>query len=230
MVDLPALESRIGIQFANKNLLEQAFVHRSYLNENPDFRLSHNERLEFLGDAVLELSVTEALYERFPDKPEGELTSLRAALVNSQMLSIAATDLGLNGFLLLSRGEAKDTGRARQFILANAFEALIGALYLDRGYEEACRFIGRALMPRLEEVLSKHLYRDPKSAFQEAAQERAGVTPTYEVLREWGPDHNKHFVVGVHLGRQLVAEGEGPSKQAAEVEAARLALEATEWR
>ena len=229
-MDISPLEAKIGVSFSNKDLLEQAFVHRSYLNENPGFRLSHNERLEFLGDAVLELAVTEALYERFPDKPEGELTSLRAALVNSQMLSTAATDLGLNGFLLLSRGEAKDTGRARQFILANAFEALIGALYLDRGYAEACRFIGRALMPRLEEVLSKQLYRDPKSAFQEAAQERAGITPTYEVLREWGPDHNKHFVVGVYLGRQLVAEGEGPSKQVAEVEAARLALEATEWR
>lgn len=229
-MDVSKLESAIGVTFKDKDLLEQALVHRSYLNENPRFRLLHNERLEFLGDAVLELAVTEALYRAFPEKPEGELTSLRAALVNSKMLAEIGEATGLNTFLLLSRGEAKDLGRARQFILANTFEALIGAIYLDQGYERAREFIVRTLMPRLEEVVSKELYRDPKSLFQEESQERMGVTPTYEVLREWGPDHDKHFVIGVYIGRELVAEGEGPSKQSAQEEAARQALRRKAWR
>ena len=229
-VDLKKLESTIGVEFRNKDLLEQALVHRSYLNENPSFRLGHNERLEFLGDAVLELIITEALYRAYPDKPEGELTSLRAALVNSIMLSSVGVELNLNEFLRLSRGEAKDVGRARQFILANAFEALVGAVYLDQGYNSAQRLVERMLLPRIEQVLSERLYKDPKSLFQEEAQERVGITPTYEVLREWGPDHDKHFVVGVYLGPDLVAEGEGSSKQTAEVEAARLALVAKQWQ
>lgn len=228
-VKLAKLETALGVQFANQDLLEQALVHRSYLNENPRFRLYHNERLEFLGDAVLELIVTEELYEKYPDKPEGELTSLRAALVNSVMLSGVAQELGLNDFLLLSRGEAKDVGRARQYILANAFEALIGAIYLDRGYSVAHDFISRSLMPKLEKVVEHKLYQDPKSRFQEEAQERVSVTPTYEVIREWGPDHNKHFVVGIYLAGELVAEGEGPSKQAAQEAAARLALQTKGW-
>ena len=229
-VDLKKLESTIGVEFRNKDLLEQALVHRSYLNENPSFRLGHNERLEFLVDAVLELIITEALYRAYPDKPEGELTSLRAALVNSIMLSSVGVELNLNEFLRLSRGEAKDVGRARQFILANAFEALVGAVYLDQGYNSAQRLVERMLLPRIEQVLSERLYKDPKSLFQEEAQERVGITPTYEVLREWGPDHDKHFVVGVYLGPELVAEGEGSSKQTAEVEAARLALHAKQWQ
>ena len=228
-MDLSKLESQIGVVFNDKDLLEQALVHRSYLNENPRYRLSHNERLEFLGDAVLELVVTEALYRTYPEKPEGELTSLRAALVNANMLSDIAVGLDLNNFLLLSRGEARDVGRARQFILANAFEALVGAMYLDRGYAETQRFVERVLLPRLEDVFTQELYRDPKSLFQEESQERVGITPTYEVIREWGPDHDKHFVIGVYLGKELIAEGEGPSKQAAEVEAARLALRAKGW-
>lgn len=228
-MDLTKLETALGVRFDNKDLLEQALVHRSYLNENPRFRLFHNERLEFLGDAVLELIVTEALYEKYPDKPEGELTSLRAALVNAIMLSGVAQELGLNDFLLLSRGEAKDVGRARQYILANTFEALIGAIYLDRGYPAAHDFVSSALMPRLEEVMAQKLYEDPKSRFQEEAQERVAITPTYEVIREWGPDHNKHFVVGIYLASELVAEGEGPSKQAAQEAAAQLALDKKGW-
>lgn len=228
-MDLQLLETLIGASFQNRDLLEQALVHRSYLNENPHFRLSHNERLEFLGDAVLELVVTEILYAEFPEKPEGELTSLRAALVNSKMLSEVAQALGLNAHLLLSRGEAKDLGRARQFILANTFEALIGALYLDQGYPAASDFITRSLMPRLASVLEDKLYRDPKSLFQEEAQERAGVTPSYEVMREWGPDHDKHFVVGVYLGQDLAGQGEGPSKQVAQEEAAKAALHSRSW-
>ncbi len=207
----------------------QALTHRSYLNENPSFRVGQNERLEFLGDAVLELVVTENLYQQFPEKPEGDLTSFRAALVNSKMLSDVSVELGINEFLLLSRGEAKDVGRARQFILANAFESLVGAIYLDQGYDAAKNFIDKALMPRLPEVLEKKLYKDPKSLFQEEAQERVGITPNYEVIREWGPDHDKHFIVGVFLGKELIAEGEGPSKQAAQEEAARNALHLKGW-
>ncbi|MDZ4299592.1 MAG: ribonuclease III [Candidatus Sungbacteria bacterium] len=222
-------EQKLGVAFKNADLLQQALTHRSYLNENPSFRLGHNERLEFLGDAVLELVVTEALYTKFPDKPEGDLTSFRAALVNAKMLAEIAVELEINEFLLLSRGEAKDVGRARQYILANTFEAIVGALYLDGGYAAAKEFIRRVVLSRTDEVVSKKLYKDPKSLFQEEAQERASTTPTYEVVREWGPDHDKHFVVGVYLGKELIAEGEGPSKQIAQEEAARLGLHAKGW-
>jgi len=227
--DFSQFEERISLKFNNKDLLRQALTHRSYINENPSFGLGHNERLEFLGDAVLELAVTERLFDMFPDKPEGELTSFRAALVNANMLSDIAVELEMNEVLLLSRGEAKDMGRARQYILANAFEALVGAIYLDLGYEAAKKFIERAVLSHLDEVLAKKLYKDPKSLFQEEAQERVGVTPGYEVIREWGPDHDKHFVVGVFLEKELVAEGEGPSKQLAQEEAARNGLRVRGW-
>ena len=227
--NLAALERDITFSFRDHALLRQALTHRSYLNENPASGAGHNERLEFLGDAVLELVVTEELYARFPDRPEGDLTSFRAALVNARMLADVASAINLNQFLLLSRGEAKDVGRARQYILANAFEALTGAMYLDQGYDAVKGFIVRVLMPRMTEVLEKKLYKDPKSLFQEEAQERVGVTPTYEVLREWGPDHDKHFVVGVYLDKDLIAEGEGVSKQQAQEEAARAGLHARGW-
>ena len=231
MSDLSALEKKLSFVFRDRDLLTQALTHRSYLNENPAFRVGgHNERLEFLGDAVLELVITEMLYERFPDKPEGELTSFRAALVNAKMLADVGLTLGINDFMLLSRGEAKDTGRARQFILANAFEALVGAMYLDQGYAPVRDFILGVLEPRLGDVLEHRLYKDPKSLFQEEAQERTGITPTYEVLRQWGPDHDKHFVIGVFLGRDLVAEGEGPSKQTAQEAAAEAGLKAKGWQ
>jgi len=227
--NISQLEEKLSLKFNNKDLLTQALTHRSYLNENSSWKLGHNERLEFLGDAVLELVMTEHLYREFPDKPEGELTSFRAALVNSRMLSDVSVELAINDYLLLSRGEAKDVGRARQFILANAFEALVGAIYLDSGYDAVAEFIHRVLTPRMSDVLSKKLYKDPKSLFQEEAQERVGITPTYEVTREWGPDHDKHFIVGVFLNEELVAEGEGPSKQSAQEEAARAALHAKGW-
>ncbi|MBI2640396.1 MAG: ribonuclease III [Candidatus Sungbacteria bacterium] len=229
MNNLSQLQGKLYLKFNNEDLLLQALTHRSYLNENPSFRVGNNERLEFLGDAVLELVVTEDLYARFPEKPEGDLTSFRAALVNSKMLSEVSVDIEINEFLLLSRGEAKDVGRARQYILANAFEALVGAIYLDQGYDAAKNFIARVLMPRLDEVLANKSYKDPKSLFQEEAQERVGVTPNYDVVREWGPDHDKHFIVGVFLGKELIAEGEGPSKQAAQEEAARNALHLKGW-
>jgi len=226
--DLSPLEKNLGVDFKNKDLLLQALTHRSYINENPKFYLEHNERLEFLGDAVLELAVTEYLYKNY-ENPEGELTSWRASLVNSKMLSRIAHDIGINDFLLLSRGEAKDTGRAREYILANATEATIGAIYLDRGFDAAGEFVKSHIIPKLPEIIDKELYKDPKSRFQEEAQERAGVTPTYEVLDEWGPDHSKHFVIGVFLGKDMIAKGEGDSKQEAQEKAAEAALEEKKW-
>lgn len=222
-------EQSVGIRFNDKKILQQAFVHRSYVNEHRGLKLEHNERLEFLGDAVLELAVTDHLFHRFTDKPEGELTAFRAALVNTQTLSQAATEIGMNDYLLLSRGEAKDTGRARQFILANTFEALIGALYLDQGYDAAQRFIAEFIFPRAEDVIKKRLWQDPKSRFQEEAQERTSITPNYELLAQEGPDHDKVFEVGVYIGDEQIATGKGKSKQEAEQEAAQKALEEKGW-
>ncbi len=226
---LAELESSIGYTFENGNLLRQALTHRSYLNENPDWDLDHNERLEFLGDAVLELVVTTHLYATYPN-PEGELTNWRAALVNATMLATIAGEFDLNEHLLLSRGEAKDTGRARHYILANAVEALIGAIYLDGGYDAAAKFIHRFVLSHLDEIIAKRLYRDAKSLLQEEAQERMSVTPTYQVMDEWGPDHARQFRVGVYLGGDLAGQGEGPSKQEAQQAAAQDALEKRGWR
>lgn len=229
MVDFSKFENKIGIIFNDINFLKQAFTHRSYLNEKPSWPLPHNERLEFLGDAVLELAVTEYLFKEFPEKPEGELTSLRAALVNSDTLSKVAKDLGMNEFLLLSKGEKKDTGKARQYILANTFESLTGAIYLDKGFGEAAEFIERNLFPLLAEIINRNLWRDSKSYFQEKSQEITGITPQYRVLKEWGPDHNKHFEVGVFLGNELISNGKGFSKQEAEQNAASNGLKIKNW-
>lgn len=222
-------EKGLDAAFKDKELLKRAFTHRSYINEHRDEALEHNERLEFLGDAVLELASTNHLYARFPEKNEGELTALRSALVNTNTLSDAASALGMNDYLLLSKGEARDTGRARAFLLANTFEALVGALYLDRGYEAAEAFIAKNLFPKIDEIIEKRLWQDAKSYFQERAQEGEGVTPTYSVIREEGPDHDKRFVVGAYLRSVKVAEGEGKSKQEAETDAARAALVARGW-
>ncbi len=218
------LEKKIGAEFENGKLLEEALTHRSYLNEYPGAG-AHNERLEFLGDAVLELIVTEYLFHAYPDYQEGQLTSLRAALVNYQMLSKIAKEIGLDEYLRLSRGEAKDTGRARDVILANAIEALIGAIYLDAGYKGAEAFIKKFVMNHLDEVIENKLYRDPKSTLQEIVQEDFKITPVYKVISETGPDHSKEFVVGVFFGEELKAEGRGLSKQDAEMKAAEAALE-----
>ncbi|HEY4505950.1 MAG TPA: ribonuclease III [Candidatus Paceibacterota bacterium] len=228
-MDTSELENKIGVNFKDKSLIEQAVTHRSYLNENKDYKLPHNERLEFLGDAVLELVVTENLFEQFPARQEGELTAIRAALVNTGSLAESAHDIGLNDFLLLSKGEAKDMGRARQYILANTFEAVIGAIYLDQGYGEARDFITRTILTKTPKIVKENLWQDAKSLFQEKAQERSGVTPTYKTIREIGPDHAKKFEVGVYLGKELVAKGDGFSKQEAEAEAARKALEGKNW-
>src|SRR4030042_3899612 len=200
------LEKKIKIKFKNLDLLRTAVTHRSYLNENRGYKLDHNERLEFLGDAVLELIVTDHLYLNYPN-PEGEVTNWRAALVNKDMLSSVSRQLGVENFLLMSRGEAKDVGRARDYLLANAFEAIIGAIYLDQGHDSAKKFISENILSRLEEVIKSKLYIDPKSNFQEEAQARVGITPSYRVISESGPDHDKKFVVGVFLGDEEGAEG-----------------------
>lgn len=224
MPKLEYLEETIGVAFANPALLKEALTHRSYLNENPAWEFPHNERLEFLGDAVLELAVTEFLYEKFPREDEGMLTGIRAALVNYQMLASVAEEVRLGDYLYLSKGEAKDNGRAREVILANTIEAVIGAVYLDKGYEVARKTVLALVAPHLDEVMAKRLYKDAKSMLQEVLQERTHVTPIYRVLSESGPDHAKSFVVGVFMGEEKLAEGSGASKQEAETDAAEHGL------
>ncbi len=223
-------EHKVGITFADKKLLRQAFLHRSYLNEHPDEESGHNERLEFLGDAVLELVVTDFLYKAYPDKTEGDLTVYRAAMVNTNSISDAAHALGMNDYLLLSKGEAKDTGKSRSYILANTFEAFIGAVYLDRGYDAAQAFIARMLFDKVDAIVKGRLWQDDKSRFQEKAQEVRGITPAYRVLKEDGPDHDKTFTVGVFLNEEQFGEGNGHSKQDAEQHAAHDALAKTGWK
>lgn len=229
MKEISQLEEKLQVKFKEPKLLEQSVVHRSYLNEHPEFELQHNERLEFLGDAVLELIVTQHLFNNYQN-PEGELTNWRAALVNAVTLGEIAQALGIEDFLYLSKGEAKDVNtKARQIILANAMEAVIGAIYLDQGYDAAKEFVLRTVVVRLPEILEKKLYKDPKSRFQEIAQETMNVTPNYRVLSETGPDHAKEFNVGVYLGGEKIAEGLGSSKQEAQVAAAKKGLEVKGW-
>mgnify|MGYP003403659068 FL=1 len=230
MKEFTVFEKSIGVTFKDKKILTIAFTHRSYLNENPNTGLEHNERLEFLGDAVLELIVTDFLYAKYKDEPEGMLTSYRAALVNATIIAEIALSLGMNDFLLLSKGEAKDTGKARQYILANTFEALLGAIYLDQGYDTAEKFVKTYLLPRVDEIVSKKLWRDSKSLVQEMAQEHVGVTPSYKVIQESGPDHDKHFIIGIFFGDEQIAEGKGKSKQEGEQQAAEAALIKKNWR
>ncbi len=229
-MDFSKFEEKAGIKFRNEKLLKQAFTHRSYINENRDTDLMHNERLEFLGDAVLELVVTDYLYVRMNGATEGEMTALRSALVNADTCARVATTLGVNDHLLLSKGEAKDTGRARLYILANTLEAVIGAIYLDQGYEGAKAFILKHITSLTDEVLSSGAWIDSKSLFQEEAQEREGFTPSYKTVSESGPDHDKHFKVEVSVGSQVYGVGEGKSKQDAEQDAARQALENKGWK
>lgn len=227
--DLVALERIVGVVFHDKLHLLTAITHRSYLNEHREAKQEHNERMEFLGDAVLELAVTDFLFNKYPDKPEGELTAIRSALVNTNSLADASTKLGVNEYLLMSKGESKDTGRARQYILANTFESLIGALYVDQGYNVAQKFIAEQLFGKTDEIVEKRLWQDPKSRFQELAQEHANMTPTYTTLDQVGPDHDRVFTVGVFLGKEKVGEGKGRAKQEAEQEAALQAIKAKQW-
>ena len=225
MKDIGILEQRIGIRFNNINLLKEALTHRSYLNERSNWPVPHNERLEYLGDAVLELAVSERLFADYPDFPEGQLTVIRAALVNYQILGKIAAELELDEFMLMSKGERGDNPRAKEVILANALEALVGAIYLDHGFDTVKKFVDKEIMVYVDDIIRTKSYKDPKSALQELIQERSRVTPTYEVLEESGPAHERTFRVGVRFGGDIVAEGSGQSKQEAEVEAARKALE-----
>lgn len=227
--DLSGLEASIGVTFKNKELLRHALVHRSYLNEHPDFPLGQNERLEFLGDAVLELVVTEHLFNTY-ENPEGELTNWRAALVNADILAIICKAMGVEPFMYLSRGEQKDAEtKARRYILANAFESITGAIYLDQGWDVVKDFIHRVVLDKLPNIIENKLYIDPKSRFQEAAQLHAGITPTYKVVSEEGPDHQKMFEVSVSIGKEEVATGKGESKHEAQVAAAEKAIAIKGW-
>lgn len=221
--------ARLGADFKDVGLLDLALTHRSYVNEHRDQVSEHNERLEFLGDAVLELVVTDYLFNKFPDQDEGHLTAIRAALVNTQSLAEMASDLNFNEVLKLSRGESRDIGRARQTILADAFEAVVGAIYLDQGYRAASDFIAKHLLSKTDDVILNGSWQDAKSKFQEEAQERYGVTPIYQVLEEIGPDHDKRFRIGLYVGERLIVDGEGHSKQEAEQAAAARALSTGTW-
>lgn len=212
------------IPIKNKPLLTQALTHRSYLNEHKDVP-QHNERLEFLGDAVLELAVSIALYHQFPDRPEGELTALRSALVRTTTLAQVATKLGLGEKLRLSRGEAASGGRTNPTLLANTFEAVIGALYLDQGLTAVVALLEKRLFPQIKDIVEKGLYKDFKSTLQEVVQAQGQPTPEYQVVHEEGPDHNKRFTVEVTVGQKTLATGVGKSKQEAQQQAAQLALE-----
>lgn len=228
-IDFSKFEEYAGTTFKDKQLLRQAFVHRSYLNENKSSVSEHNERLEFLGDAVLELVVTEYLFKKFTTKPEGELTAYRSALVNANTLASVAEGIHVNDFLLLSKGESKDKGRARQVIMANAMESIIGAIFLDSGYGAAEKFISQHILTLTDQIIAQGSFIDSKSLFQEKAQENTGVTPSYKTLNEEGPDHSKVFTIGVYLDTELVVEGTGKSKQEAEQSAAQKALQIKGW-
>jgi len=229
--DLVKLQKRLGLKFKNPEFLKQALVHRSYLNEHPDFTIGHNERLEFLGDAVLEIVVTEFLYLNFTETPEGDLTNWRASLVNAKMLYEIARELEIEECLYLSKGESRDKNKkSRQFILANAVEAIIGAMYLDQGIEAAQKFILKNVVSKLDDILSSQSYLDPKSHFQEKAQEVRGITPHYQILDEQGPDHAKVFTVGLYLDEELISSGKGLSKQEAQVDAATRGIKKMEWQ
>ncbi len=223
MFEQKTIEDILGVEFTNGDLLKQAFIHRSYINEHPKAGLEHNERLEFLGDAVLELVVTDFLYRNHKN-PEGELTSWRSALVKTESLAGVAERLGVGQYLLMSHGEVKSGGRNRVALLANMIEAIIGAMYLDQGYDVAAKFIDAQLIAGLPEILASGAYIDAKSNFQEVAQEKDGVTPHYQVMSESGPDHDKIFTVGVFLGKKEYGRGEGASKQAGQQAAAADAL------
>lgn len=230
MNNLIKLQKRLGLKFQNDSLLKQALVHRSYINEHPEFKFGHNERLEFLGDAVLEIVVTEFLYLNFENTPEGELTNWRASLVNAKMLYEVAASLDIEECLFLSKGESKDKNKkSRQFILANAVEAIIGAIYLDQGIDAAKKFILSNVVVKLDDILKNRTYLDPKSHFQEKAQEVCGITPHYQILEESGPDHAKIFTVGLYLGDEQISIGKGSSKQEAQVDAATQGLAKKMW-
>lgn len=213
---LDKFQDIISYHFSDPQILSQSLTHRSYLNENRHLKLSSNERYEFLGDAILEFWVSQKLFQSFPNLPEGDLTNLRALIVCTDNLFQIATEINLGDYLFLSRGEAAHGGRSNGSILADTFESLIGAIFLDAGLKETSQFLERFLEGSISLISQKQMFKDPKSLFQEIAQREAGVTPHYKTLEETGPDHRKTFKVGVYLGNKLIATGEGNSKQKAE--------------
>lgn len=225
MQDLDNLEAEIGIEFPDKSLLNLARVHRSYLNENPSYQSGSNERLEFLGDAVLGMVSAEYLFGEFPDLSEGELTSLRSALVNTYTLARWAKDYRLGDFLLMGRGEEATNGRSRPSILANSFEALLAAIYLAFGMNKVRQFLIKHLEPEAHRIMAAGLLKDYKSLLQETVQRRLKLTPRYRTLHSYGPDHARQFLVQVEAGDQALATGSGTSKRSAQQDAARHALE-----
>ncbi len=229
MKDFAKLLKKIGLKFTNPETLKMAFVHKSYVNEHKNEDLPNNERLEFLGDAVLELVATGHLFKQYPDQDEGAMTSFRSALVKGKHLAEIAQELELGAYLFLSRGEENSGGREKSYILANTLEALIGAIYLDRGYTAAAKFIQKFILQRLDEIIKKGLHIDAKSSFQEICQELENITPHYELISEEGPDHSKNFTMGAYIGAELIAKGHGGSKQKAEDEAAKNALTKKGW-
>ncbi len=222
-------ESKFNLNFSDKKLLQQAFIHRSYINEHKETDLGHNERLEFLGDAVLELVVTDFLYGKYPDTPEGRLTAYRSSLVRTESISAAARSMGMNDLLMLSKGESRDEGKARDYILANTFEAFVGAVYLDQGYNSAKDIIAETLFPNIEIIISDESWRDAKSYVQEKSQEIYSETPRYELVSSEGPDHDRDFVMAIYFGDKKIAEGSGNSKQKAQQDAAQSAIEKESW-
>ncbi|MBD3366417.1 ribonuclease III [candidate division WWE3 bacterium] len=223
-IDTKKLGEILEIEIKKENLFTKAFTHRSYLNEHPTYEFPSNERLEFLGDAVLQLISSEYLFGKY-ENPEGDLTNFRAALVCTKSLAQEARRLGYGDFLLLSKGEEATGGRNRQYILANTFEAVLGAIYLQEGLETCQEFVTRELLYKADKIIEEETYKDAKSQFQEEAQEKLGVTPQYKVLDSWGPDHEKQFKVGVYLAREEYGVGQGSSKQKAEQQAAVKALD-----
>ena len=222
-------EKKFNLTFNDKKMLQQAFIHRSYINENKGMGLEHNERLEFLGDAVLELVVTKFLFEKFPNVAEGILTAYRSSLVRTESISAAAHIMGMNDLLMLSKGESRDLGKARDYILANAFESFVGAVYLDLGYDSAKKIIADALFSNIEQVIEEGTWKDAKSYVQEMSQEHYAETPRYELVSAVGPDHDKHFVMAIYFGDKKIAEGSGNSKQKSQQDAARKALVIENW-
>ncbi len=223
------LEKILKVEFKNKKFLEEAVTHRSYLNESSNHELNNNERLEFLGDAVLELIISEYLFSKYPDHEEGDLTSFRAATVRTTTLAGVSRELGLGRFLRMSKGEEESGGKDKDYLLANLFEAILGAIYLDKGYNVCREYLSRVLIPKIGEIVEKRLDIDPKTKLQEVTQSKFKETPVYEVLKEDGPDHDKVFTVQVRLSSKNLGIGEGSSKQKAEERAAEKSLEMLEY-
>jgi len=228
-MDIRELSKILGLKFKNEDLFNNAFVHKSYVNEHKESGWNDNERLEFLGDAVLELVSTKHLFKNYSEQTEGEMTSFRSALVKGNHLAMIARELNLGEYLYLSNGEEHSGGREKNYILANTLEALIGAIYLDQGYLKAENFIKKHILAKLDEIIEKGAHVDAKSRFQEICQERELQTPHYELVSEEGPDHNKNFTMGAYIGTELISEGNGKSKQKAEEDAAKNALKIKGW-